>query len=347
MASRIQRIIWPIVAGAAVLQLIVWLLVRSAWIGHDTGLFVHLAIVWATILTLAAAASRRMEHLSSRIAEHQHAHQIALSQLEQLETQNEILQVIARTPDVALAFQALARRLARIVRCDRVGLALLKDGGQQFQTYTARVGEKERRMRPRPELELSMERSVVGQVVRDREPAVVDNLAALAPDYYDVNVLHSAGFGSALIVPLISKGRAVGTINLVSRSRDAFRIEDAQLLEPIAEILAVAYIAQHAQMALARFRTVEAMSDLTLSIANDINSALQIIIGHCDLLERTYPDPLLQRDLATVVRQAQRISELLDKMRAAAADRLREVAASVNQAGIPSRPDGLIEEEPI
>jgi nitrogen-specific signal transduction histidine kinase len=89
------------------------------------------------------------------------------------------------------------------------------------------------------------------------------------------------------------------------------------------------------------------MSELTLSIANDINSALQIIIGHCDLLERSYADPALQRDLATVIRQAQRISELLDKMRGSATERLREVAASVNQAGIPSSPEGLIEEDPL
>jgi nitrogen-specific signal transduction histidine kinase len=135
-------------------------------------------------------------------------------------------------------------------------------------------------------------------------------------------------------------------MNLVSRTPGAFRIEDAQALQPIAEILAVAHVAQQAQMALARFRTVEAMSELTLSVANEINGALQIIIGHCDLLERSYPDPALLRDLATVVRQAQRISELLEKMRGSATERLRETAASVNQAGIPSSPEGLVEEEP-
>ena len=49
------------------------------------------------------------------------------------------------------------------------------------------------------------------------------------------------------------------------------------------------------------------MSELTLSVAAEINSALQTIIGHCDLLERGYTDPALQRDLRTIVRQAQRI----------------------------------------
>jgi nitrogen-specific signal transduction histidine kinase len=85
------------------------------------------------------------------------------------------------------------------------------------------------------------------------------------------------------------------------------------------------------------------MSELTLAIAAEINSALQTIIGHCDLLERGYPDPNLQRDLATVVRQAQRIAGLLEKMRAAASERMREVEAAmaITQPGIPSSPEAF------
>lgn len=347
MTSTTRRWIWPIVATGALLQAFMWVLARQGVLSHATSSLLQIAIVWILIVLFAVFATRRVEVLSTRLEEGHQRHQHSLSQIEQLEAQNAILQVITRTPDVALAFQTLARRLASIVNCDRVGLALLKQGGQQFQTYTARVGEEERRSRPRPELEFSMDRSLVGQAVREREPVIVDDLAQAAPDYFDANVLHSAGFNSAMMVPLMSKGRAVGTMNLVSRTPGAFRTGDAQALQPIAEILAVAHVAQQAQMALARFRTVEAMSELTLSIANEINSALQIVIGHCDLLERSYSDPALQRDLATVIRQAQRISDLLEKMRAASAERLRETAASVNQAGIPSSPEGLVREEPL
>ena len=113
-------------------------------------------------------------------------------------------------------------------------------------------------------------------------------------------------------------------------------------LQPIAEIFAVAVVAQQLQMALGKYRTMEAMSELTLSIAAEINSALQTIIGHCDLLERGYPDPSLQRDLATIVRQAQRIEALLAKMR----DRRERAAARRSEAAVyagrhPVEPRGL------
>ena len=84
------------------------------------------------------------------------------------------------------------------------------------------------------------------------------------------------------------------------------------------------------------------MSELTLSIAAEINSALQTIIGHCDLLERGYPDPNLQRDLATVVRQAQRIAELLGTDAATPpASACDEAEAAVTEAGIPSSPEAF------
>jgi signal transduction histidine kinase len=127
----------------------------------------------------------------------------------------------------------------------------------------------------------------------------------------------------------------------VQRAQNAYRPEHVSAIQPIAEVFAVAVIAQQLQLSLGKYRSMEAMSEVTLSIAAEINSALQTIIGHCDLLERGYPDPSLHRDLATVVRQAQRIEELLGKMRSAAHDRMREVEAAVTEAGIPSSPEAF------
>jgi GAF domain-containing protein len=263
----------------------------------------------------------------------------------QLQMQNAMLQTIARSVDVPLAFQTLASHIARIVPCDRMGLALISENGQEFQTYTARVREEERRARPRAELVFKVDTTALGAVVRSREPMIADDLQQYAADYIDVNVLYSAGFRSAIIMPLVSKGRGVGTLNAVSRTKNAFNAAHVRALEPVAEILAVAHVAQQLQVAVGKYRSMEVMSELTLSIAADINSALQTIIGHCDLLERGYPDPALQRDLATVVRQAQRIADLLDKMRASAQERLREVSDTVALGGIPPSPEAFGDRE--
>jgi GAF domain-containing protein len=330
-------VIWGLIGLFGLVEGLAWTM--AGGIPRRPGVLVQVGTAWVVMIILASLATRRLQSQAQRIKAHEHTHQETLGEIEQLQTQNAMLEIIARSVDATLAFQALASRIARLVPCDRVGLALLTENGQEFQTFTARVREEERRARPRPEIVFKVEQTILGSVVRSREALVVGDISLAAADFLDANILHTSGFGSALIVPLVSKGRVVGTLNLVQRAKNAYRPEHVSAIQPIAEIFAVAVIAQQLQVSLGKYRSVEAMSEVTLSIAAEINSALQTIIGHCDLLERGYPDPNLQRDLATVVRQAQRIEGLLTKMRAAAHDRLKEVEAAVTEAGIPSSPE--------
>jgi GAF domain-containing protein len=334
-------VIWGLIGVFGVVEAVAWTF--AGGIPRRPGVLAQVGTAWVVMLILASLATRRLRLQAQRIRAHEHTHQETLGEIEQLQTQNAMLEIIARSVDVTLAFQALASRIARLVPCDRVGLALLTENGHEFQTYTARVHEDERRVRPRPEVTFKVEQTLLGNVVRSREALIVSDVSQASADFLDANLLQSSGFGSALIVPLVSKGRVVGTINLVQRAKNAYRPEHVASIQPIAEIFAVAVIAQQLQVSLGKYRSMEAMSELTLSIATEINSALQTIIGHCDLLERGYPDPSLQRDLATVVRQAQRIEGLLEKMRAAAHERMKEVEAAV-QAGIPSSPEGFGDE---
>jgi len=331
-------LIWGLVGGVAALQLVLW---ASAGSLDARVISIWLIAGWIVTVVLAVLASRAIGALSERLAERESAHRATLDEVQQLQTQNAMLQIVARSVDVGLTFQALAVRIAGLIRCDRVGLALLTETGQEFETFTARVQEDERRNRPRPDVVFRVDSTAIGLVVRSLEPLLITDIGSADADLLDVNVLVSAGFKSALVLPLISNGRGVGTLNLVSRTPRAFVQEDIDTLRPIAEILAVAHVAQQLHMLVGKYRTVETMSDVMLSIAAEINSALQTIIGHCDLLERGYPDPGLQRDLATVIRQAQRIAELLEKMRTAANERLKEVTHSMEGSGIPTSPEAF------
>ena len=336
--------IWGLVGGLAVLQIALWGITGGVPSG---GSLLQVLAGWVVVLALATIASRGIGRLTERLTARENAHRATLDEVQQLQTQNAMLQIVARSVDVALTFQALAVRIAGLVPCDRVGLALLTETGQEFETFTARVQDNERRNRPRPDVVFKVDSTAIGQVVRTLEPLLINDVGAADADRLDVNVLVTAGFKSALILPLVSSGRGVGTLNLVSRRPASFQSSNVDTLRPIAEILAVAHVAQQLHVLLGRHRTTEAMADVMLSIAAEINSALQTIVGHCDLLERGYPDPGLQRDLATVVRQAQRIAGLLEKMRSSANDRLRELAHSMEGTGIPTSPEAYEPNEVI
>jgi GAF domain-containing protein len=335
-------VIWGMVMTFAVIQAVAWTL--AGGVPRRAGVLVQVVAAWIIMLTLAAFSTMRLGGLSKSLAVRERAHRATLDEMEELQTHNAILSIVARSVDVPLAFQALAQRIVRLVPCDRVGLALLSENGEDFQTYTARTDREERRSRPRPEIVFKMERTAIGAVVRSQEPMLIADSRTIAGDYLDVNVLHTAGFASALIVPLVAKGRAAGTLNVVSRTAGAFTTSHVAVLVPIAELFAIAYVAQQLQMALGKYQTMEAMSELTLSVSAEINSALQTIVGHCDLIERGYPNPDLHRDLATIVRQAQRVEALLEKMRVAAHERMKEVEAS---GVIPSSPEAFGDRETV
>lgn len=337
-----ERRIWGLVAGTAAAQALVWTLMRVApGLPHGAGVALQVMILWAAILVLAAVATRRIGGLTRRLTQHERAHLATLDQVGQLEIQNALLTTIARSVDVGLGFQSLARQVARLVPCDRLGLALIKEDGQGFQTFTARVKEEERRRRPRPDLEFAMDGTMLGRVVRSREPTIINDVRAQAPDHVDLNILFQAGFRSVLFVPLVARNRVVGTLNLVSRANDGFVREHVDILRPIAEILALAVVAQQWQVSLTRYRTMEAMAEVTLAAANEINSALQTIIGHCEVIQREHPEPPLQRDVATIIRQAERVSDLLARIRRVTQDRLVELAARIDQVRIPTSPEEI------
>jgi transcriptional regulator with GAF, ATPase, and Fis domain len=295
--------------------------------GRVSFLFVSVACI--NLLLLGLLMTRRFRGMRHRLSAHQSVHRATLEAVDALQLQNEILQIIGRSPDVPAAFQQLAPRIARIVSCDGLGLALLSEDGQELQTFTA--GPEDDEQGAKPDVVFRVEGTALGQAIRTRQPVVIAETKEASARFLDATVLAGAGFRSALLVPLLSKDRAVGALTLVSRRAGAFAAEQAPPVQPIAEMLGVAWMVQQLQLSLGRFRTMEAMSEITLSIAAEINSALQAVIGHCDLIQREYADERLHRDLDTVVHQADRIAKLLERMRATTHHRLNDVAASVRE----------------
>ena len=130
---------WGLVALFGVIEAVAWIL--AGGVPRRPGVLIQVGTAWIVMIVLASLATRQIGSMAQRIQAHEHTHRETLSELEQLQTQNAILEIIARSVDVRLAFQALATRIARLVPCDRVGLALLSENGEEFQTYTARVHE--------------------------------------------------------------------------------------------------------------------------------------------------------------------------------------------------------------
>ena len=197
-------IIWGLVGVFGLVEAVAWKVVGG--IPRRPIVVAQVGTAWIVMFILASLATRRMRSQAQRIKAHEHTHQASLGEIEQLQMQNAMLEIIARSVDATLAFQALASRIARLVPCDRVGLALLTENGQEFQTYTARVREEERRARPRPEIVFKVDQTILGSVVRSREALIVNDISLSAGDFFDFPLAGATsmilfGSGSQLYTP--------------------------------------------------------------------------------------------------------------------------------------------------
>src|SRR4030095_14016739 len=105
--------IWSLIAVFGVIEAIAWIV--AGGIPTRPGVVVQVVAAWIVMLILASLATRRIGTMAHRIRVQQHAHEETLGEIEQLQTQNAMLEIIARSVDVTLAFQALASRIARLV----------------------------------------------------------------------------------------------------------------------------------------------------------------------------------------------------------------------------------------
>jgi GAF domain-containing protein len=323
----------------AVAQAAVWAATGWGWLTGGQATALHLVAAWAAILALAVITSRSITGLEAELHRRSTQHAATLSEVDQLATLNEMLTTAGQSKDVGLAFQALARRIGTLIPCDRLGLAVIKEDGQSLEVYSSRVSEPERRRRPRADLQFNLERSMFGQVIRTCESVLIDDAATFAADFHDASTLASQGFRSMLIVPLVSRNRAIGAVTAIAKRADAFDERHRDTLQPLAEILAFAHVAQHQHLALDRYRTMESTAEMTLAVAADINSSLQVIAGHCGVLQKEHPGAAAGIEI--IATQTERISTLLDRMRRATDERLREAAAHAGR--FPSSPEDFVD----
>jgi transcriptional regulator with GAF, ATPase, and Fis domain len=342
---RSPRHLTAAVAFAAALEVFFWALASRGVITGGFAIAAVLAVAWALVAALVYTSSTQMQRLSGQLTESVTERRATLDQVEQLSALNEMLVTLGRTKDAGLAFQGLARRIGRLVNCDRLGLAVLHENGHDVETFLSRVSEPERRRRPRAEFAYRLERSLFGQVIRTGEPMLIEDFNADAADFVDAQALASQGFRSAIVIPLMSRNRAVGTLTAISRARRAFNETHRDAMQPMAEILAFAFVAQRQHTALQQFRALETLAETSLSVSADINSALQVIIGQCGVIGALTPS--VTADVDVIIEQADRIATLLERVRATAQERLRDAAGSFTSGAIPESPEEIATEETI
>jgi sigma-B regulation protein RsbU (phosphoserine phosphatase) len=194
--------------------------------------------------------------------------------------QIDFLTRLADALNTTLDLQTLLHRVANLVRAVidyRIFAILLLNDRTNELRMRFQIGHT-------PEIErlrIRMGQGVVGQVAERREAMLINDVRTLS-NYINAN----PEVRSELAVPLVTKNRVIGVIDIQSEQPDYFRPEHLHLLQLTASRVAIA-------VENARLYTRISRQAQTLELLHEISRELTSILDPAELLERV--GNLLQR----------------------------------------------------
>jgi two-component system, NtrC family, sensor kinase len=151
---------------------------------------------------------------------------------------NEITRLLVSGDAIDDVLTTFAGGLARLVTFDSVAVALLDPERAEFEVVDV-LARSVPGVPPR-DGRMPLRDTLLAQVVASAAPVRVDDVAAPAVPPVSRTMLSERGFGSALLVPLVSRGGVFGAVTLAARRRAAFDEADVEMATDLARPLASA-----------------------------------------------------------------------------------------------------------
>jgi formate hydrogenlyase transcriptional activator len=265
-------------------------------------------------------------------------------QRDRLQVLLEINNVLVTSRELSELFRGIVSALTRVIHHDYTSLALLDPATNRLKIHALELDGGSELFKGK-EISVSPEQTPSGKCMASASPAIFRGAELEQYPAELVRILREKGIAAVCCVPLITKGRAFGTLNLASRRIDAFSENDLDLLNRVAAQVAIAV-----ENALA-FREIDSLKDklaveklyLEEEIRNEFN--FEEIVGESPVIKRA----LAQVELAAPANTTVLIlgdtgtgKELIARAIHNLSPRRERTFVKVNCAAIPS---GLLESE--
>jgi len=165
-------------------------------------------------------------------------HQLA-EERDRLQVLLEINNVLVTSRELGELFRGIVSALTRVIHHDYTSLALLDPATNRLRIHALDFDGSDSLLAGK-EVTVPLGESPAGRCMLAAKPTIFHGAELDQFPAELVRILREKGLTSVCCVPLISKGRAYGTLNLASRRLDAFTDGDAELLNRVATQIAIA-----------------------------------------------------------------------------------------------------------
>lgn len=175
---------------------------------------------------------------------------------------------------------------------------------------------------------MPMGHGIVGWSIEHGE-SLLSSDAHTDPRFYDeIDQQTGLSTQSILCVPLSSKDRIIGAIEVLNPNTGQFNQRDLQVLESLSPQAAIAIEnaslfenikhqmaeLERAQDQLLQAEKLSAIGRLVAGVAHELNNPLTAIVGYAQLLLETCQDPEVCEDLERINREAQRSARIVQNL---------------------------------
>lgn len=146
-----------------------------------------------------------------------------------------------------------------------------------------------------------------------RQIHIVEDVKASLEDRAELRIFEECGLRSILAIPLVSRGHLVGVISHYSRQPRCFSSDEREFIRTVGDLFAVSI--ENAQLYDQVREALRLREEFMATAAHELRTPVTVIKGRAQLLlMRTTLPQQARQNLETVVRHADRISQLVDDM---------------------------------
>ena len=157
-------------------------------------------------------------------------------------------------------------------------------------------------------------------VVENAEPELYEEMSdelveSLARDSAEARLLSELGLGSAIMTPLLARGRVLGAILLVSGRSDRYTTEDLHLAEALGRRAAIAI--DNARLYREAQEANRAKADFLAIVSHELRTPLNAIMGYSDIIDTGISGPVTEnqrRQIARIRTSARHLLQIIEEI---------------------------------